>query len=190
MYINDVKEVVCRAKGEIKYIVFDKTITAHTVNLSDRQRQPYGTLHIRFAEFPATEAKGSAKPDRKVKEVQDKIAAALDEFNKIFFDGKYQGHILSPNLRDEELKQLEEEEKQKPLNPEELLIKEENRRFVEFLQKELIKFDREMEKHDKQVKKKHFLPLLGAPANGTHSTRNSQRTDGLHHSSVVELPKI
>jgi len=109
LYINELKEVVCRAKGEIKYIVFDKTITAHSVVLNDRQRQPYGTLHIKFAELPAADSKGSAKPDRKMKDVQDKIPPAIDEFNKSFFDGKYQGHILSPNLHDEELKQLEEE---------------------------------------------------------------------------------
>lgn len=68
--------------------------------LNDRVRQPYGTLHIKFAELASADARGSSKPDRKVKDVQDKIPAAIDEFNKVCFDGKYQGHLLSPNLRD------------------------------------------------------------------------------------------
>jgi hypothetical protein len=139
---------------------------------------------IRFSEVTVDKTRGSSKPDKRVKELEEKIPKAIDEFNKDFFDGKYQGHILSQNLRDEELKKLEEEEKMRPLNPEEIKIKEENRKFVEFLQKELIKFDKEIEKQDKVKKNRSYLPVV------TKTTRSPTRNYEQLNSSVVTLPKI
>ncbi|CAM6001484.1 unnamed protein product [Sphagnum balticum] len=86
LYINELKEVMCRAKGEIKYIVFDKTIT--------------------------------------------------------------------------------------------------------FLQKKLTKFDREIEKQEKNKKKLHFLPLLSQTSHASIATHNIHCAEELQHSSVVTLPKI
>lgn len=60
---------ICKAKGEIKYIVFDETITAHNVNMFDKRSNKYGNLMIKFGE---KEVEGTQnilyKVDKKIRE--------------------------------------------------------------------------------------------------------------------------
>ena len=48
MFHDDLGNMVCKAKGEIKYIVFDETINNHSIVLFDRKSNIYGTLLVKF----------------------------------------------------------------------------------------------------------------------------------------------
>jgi hypothetical protein len=40
----------CKAKGEIKYVVFDETINLHSISMFDKRSNKYGTLMVKFIE--------------------------------------------------------------------------------------------------------------------------------------------
>lgn len=50
MFIDEFNNVVCKARGEIKYIVFDETINAHSIMLFDKKSTKYGVLMVKFIE--------------------------------------------------------------------------------------------------------------------------------------------
>jgi hypothetical protein len=50
MFYDDLGTIVCKAKGEIKYIVFDETINNHTIVLFDKRSNIYGNLMVKFIE--------------------------------------------------------------------------------------------------------------------------------------------
>lgn len=50
MFFDDVGALVCKAKGEIKYIVFDETINSHSIMMMDKRSVKYGVLMVKFIE--------------------------------------------------------------------------------------------------------------------------------------------
>ncbi len=48
LFYDDLGNIVCKAKGEIKYIVFDETINNHTIVLFDKRSNIYGNLMVKF----------------------------------------------------------------------------------------------------------------------------------------------
>lgn len=71
MFIDEFNNIVCKARGEIKYIVFDETINAHTIMLIDKKSTKYGVLMVKFIE---KESESGAqviqyKTDKKIKDM-------------------------------------------------------------------------------------------------------------------------
>ena len=50
LFYDDLGSLLCKAKGEIKYIVFDETINNHSITLFDRKSVIYGELLVKFIE--------------------------------------------------------------------------------------------------------------------------------------------
>mgnify|MGYP001044204134 CR=1 FL=1 len=48
MFYDDLSNIQCKAKGEIKYIMFDETINNHTIVMFDKRSQIYGDLLVKF----------------------------------------------------------------------------------------------------------------------------------------------
>lgn len=50
LFFDEVGTITCKAKGEIKYIVFDETINCHSIMLLDKKNTKYGVLMVKFVE--------------------------------------------------------------------------------------------------------------------------------------------
>ncbi len=48
LYYDELGNMVCKAKGEIKYVVFDETINNHIIVLFDKRSTIYGDLFVKF----------------------------------------------------------------------------------------------------------------------------------------------
>lgn len=68
MFIDELGGYICKARGQIKYIVFDETINAHGIILFDKKSNKYGMIMVKFIE---KEVEGNPniiyKPERKIK---------------------------------------------------------------------------------------------------------------------------
>lgn len=100
--------IVCKASGQIKYIVFDETINCHSVNMFDRKNNKYGNLMVKFEEKEAEKVNMKYKLDKRMAEIEEKVDNALEDFNRYKFEAKYNNAVLSEKLREMELKRLEE----------------------------------------------------------------------------------
>ena len=50
MHYDDLGNIICKAKGEIKYVIFDETINMHTINMFDKRSNKYAVLMVKFNE--------------------------------------------------------------------------------------------------------------------------------------------
>ena len=77
--------MICKAKGEIKYVVFDETINLHTITLFDKRSNKYAALMVKFNEKQVDKVAISNKCDKKVAAVEPAIPDLIQEFNRFKF---------------------------------------------------------------------------------------------------------
>jgi hypothetical protein len=167
-HYDELGSLTCKARGEIKYVVFDETINLHSISLLDKRSAKYGVLMVKFSEKQVDKAKASNKLDKRLQGVEPVAQEQIEVFNRYRFESKFNNHVLSEKMWAlEQLEQAREEEKQRPSNPEEKKQLEEHSRFISFLQKEMIKIERELAKREhldkKDDRKTLFLPTIDKP---------------------------
>ena len=47
-HYDELGNLFCKAKGEIKYVVFDETINLHSITLFDKRSNKYGVIMVKF----------------------------------------------------------------------------------------------------------------------------------------------
>lgn len=67
LFYDDLGSLVCKAKGEIKYILFDETINNHTIVMFDRKSTIYGNLLVKFVEKEVEVVNIHNKVDKRLK---------------------------------------------------------------------------------------------------------------------------
>lgn len=142
-HYDELGSLVCKAKGEIKYVVFDETINLHTIQMFDKRSAKYANLMVKFMEKSVDKVNINNKLEKRLREQEPLIQRCIEEFNQFKFENKNNNHILSEKQWElEQLQMAAEEAKQRPLNPEEKKKNSEHAKFIEFLQKEMIKIER------------------------------------------------
>lgn len=175
-------------------MVFDETINLHSITLQDKRSLKYATLMVKFGEKQVDKVCINNKLDRRIKEQEPIIQRCIEEFNQFKFENKNNNHILSEKQWELEQRQQElENDKQRPLNPEEKKKNQEHARFIEFLQKEMIKIERELAKreqnHKKDERRNSFLPTI--PEKKTTDVRRMNSSfSAAQMTPVPKLPKI
>ena len=95
-HFDDPGNICCKAKGEIKYVIFDETINSHTIVLYDKR---YGLLMVKFNEKEVDQVKINNKIDKKVQVIEPMIQEQMKLFNQYKFDKKFNNHIYLKNGR-------------------------------------------------------------------------------------------
>lgn len=66
-HYDELGNLLCKAKGEIKYVVFDETINLHSIQLLDKRSNKYATLMVKFGEKVVDKVIINNKLDKKIK---------------------------------------------------------------------------------------------------------------------------
>ena len=84
-HYDELGNLVCKAKGEIKYVVFDETINLHTIQMFDKRSAKYASLMVKFAEKSVDKVNINNKLEKRIREQEAMIQHCIEEFNQFKF---------------------------------------------------------------------------------------------------------